>query len=244
MGRLAYREDGSVFFTWPSIWLFWSVSQSVSPSVWDGVGQVMSFYYWQLVSRSVRLSLESLIVTHGPYFSSEENSVLSVVGRPTWQVDGATMYRRSQSLCYVCVHTRVDVDPVLILLLLLLLLLLLMLLCTRVYARARPVSSGTVQQIMPTLYTYGSLDTWTATKFQLFVFPMLGFDFAYASATYYREFVWLLPASYIFLLYNYSRAESGMSDVKRGSMCALVGHQWCGGPYFALRNLPSMRHAC
>jgi len=49
---------------------------------------------------------------------------------------------------------------------------------------------------------------------------------------HYQEFVWLLPASYTFLLYNHTHTESGMSDVKRGSMCAMIGHQWCGGLYF------------
>jgi hypothetical protein len=50
---------------------------------------------------------------------------------------------------------------------------------------------------------------------------------------HYQEFVWLLPASYIFLLYNHRRTESGISDVKRASVCALVSHQSCRGLYFA-----------
>jgi hypothetical protein len=64
--------------------------------------------------------------------------------------------------------------------------LLLILLCTKVYVHARPVSPGIAQQVMPAVYTSGSLDTWTivcltATKFKPFVFPMLGFVFAYVS---------------------------------------------------------------
>jgi hypothetical protein len=52
------------------------------------------------------------------------------------------------------------------------------------YVHVRPVSPGTVQQIMPTLYTNGSLDTLTitcltATMIKAFMFPMLGFIFAY-----------------------------------------------------------------
>jgi len=42
---------------------------------------------------------------------------------------------------------------------------------------------------MPTVYTYGSLDTstivcLTATKFEIFMFPMLGFVFTYVSNIY------------------------------------------------------------
>jgi hypothetical protein len=50
---------------------------------------------------------------------------------------------------------------------------------------------------------------------------------------HYREFVRLLPTSYIFLLCNHRRTKSGVFNVKRWSVCALVGHQWCGGLYFA-----------
>jgi hypothetical protein len=49
---------------------------------------------------------------------------------------------------------------------------------------------------------------------------------------HYREFLLLVPACYIFLLCNHRRTESGTPDVKRGSMCASIGHQWCGGLYF------------
>jgi len=54
------------------------------------------------------------------------------------------------------------------------------------YKHATPISPGNVQQIMPTLCTYGSLDTWTivcltATKFEPFIFSVLGFAFAYVS---------------------------------------------------------------
>jgi hypothetical protein len=57
------------------------------------------------------------------------------------------------------------------------------------YVHARPVSPATVQQIMPTLYTNGNLDTWKilcliATKFEPFVFPVLGFYFVYVSDIY------------------------------------------------------------
>jgi hypothetical protein len=38
---------------------------------------------------------------------------------------------------------------------------------------------------------------------------------------------------HIFLLYNRKRMETGTLDVKRGSVCALVGYQWCGGLYSA-----------
>jgi hypothetical protein len=49
---------------------------------------------------------------------------------------------------------------------------------------------------------------------------------------HYRDFVWLIPVSCIFMLCNHRRTESGMSDVKRGSVCSLVGY-WCwGGLYF------------
>jgi hypothetical protein len=42
-----------------------------------------------------------------------------------------------------------------------------------------------------------------------------------------------LPASDIFFLCNRKRTESGTPDVKRGSVCALVGYQWCGELHFA-----------
>jgi hypothetical protein len=59
---------------------------------------------------------------------------------------------------------------------------------------------------------------------------MLGLDFAYVSDIYINEN--LTSACFcIFLLCNYKRTDSGMSDVKRGSVCALVGYQWCGGLY-------------
>jgi hypothetical protein len=69
------------------------------------------------------------------------------------------------------------------------------LLDTLSYIHARPVSPGIVQQIMPTVYTSGSLDTWmivclTATKFDTFIFPMLGFVFVYIRKhLHYHEFV-------------------------------------------------------
>jgi hypothetical protein len=51
---------------------------------------------------------------------------------------------------------------------------------------SRPVSPGIVQQIMPNLFIYDTLDTWsivrlTATKFEPFKFSVLGFVFAYIS---------------------------------------------------------------
>jgi len=42
---------------------------------------------------------------------------------------------------------------------------------------------------------------------------------------YFREFVLLLPSSYIFLLYNRTHTESGTSDEKHGSEYAFVGYQ-------------------
>jgi len=47
-----------------------------------------------------------------------------------------------------------------------------------------PVSPGIVQQIMPVVYTNGSLDTWTilcltAASFEPFMFPVFGSIFAY-----------------------------------------------------------------
>jgi hypothetical protein len=51
------------------------------------------------------------------------------------------------------------------------------------YVHARPVSPGIVQQILPNSCTYGSLDACiilylTATKFEHFIYSMLGFAFA------------------------------------------------------------------
>jgi hypothetical protein len=54
-----------------------------------------------------------------------------------------------------------------------------------------------------------------------------------SNAYFIYSYLWLLPASYIFLLYNRKRTESGTPDVKRGSVCVLVSYQWCGGLYFA-----------
>jgi len=59
----------------------------------------------------------------------------------------------------------------------------------RFYVHARPVSLDTLQQIMPTLYTYGSLHTWmivrlTAAKFKSFILPTMFFVFVYVSNTY------------------------------------------------------------
>jgi hypothetical protein len=139
---------------------------------------------------------------------------------------------RDHSLCVVrvCSYSCVNVYPVLLLLLLL---------CTKFICTCQACQSEHCAAVMPTLYTYCSSDTrkivcLTATKFEPFVFPILGFVFAYVSnILHYREFVWLLPASYKFLLCNSKRSESGSSDIKRGSVCALVGNHWCGGLYFA-----------
>jgi len=192
-------------------------------------GQVRSYYYWQLASRSVRLGLEPLIVTHVHVLGWKKISILSFVRRSPCRVDRAAMCRDlSLCLCCVCVY------PIFILSLLLIL----MLLCTKVCVHVRPVSPGTAQQIMPTVYTYSSSDTWTivcltTTKFEPFMFPVLGFVFGCFRHLHYREFVWLLFDSHIFLLCNHRRTESGTPDVKRESVCALVGYQWCAGLYFA-----------
>jgi hypothetical protein len=61
-----------------------------------------------------------------------------------------------------------------------------MFMCVYAYLQARPVSSDTVQQILPKpCCCYDSLDMWmivhlTATKFEPFVFLVLDFTFAYA----------------------------------------------------------------
>jgi hypothetical protein len=65
------------------------------------LSQVRSYYYWQLVSRSVRLGLEPLIVTHGHILAWKKISVFSFVGRLPLSVDGTIMYR-SQSLRVMC----------------------------------------------------------------------------------------------------------------------------------------------
>jgi len=65
-------------------------------------GQVKSYYYWQLVSRSVRLGLEPLIVTDGHILPWKKISVLSFVGRPPVHVQGS-----QSALCHVYVHTHV-----------------------------------------------------------------------------------------------------------------------------------------
>jgi hypothetical protein len=93
----------------------------------------------------------------------------------------------------------------------------------RLYVHARSVSPGTVQQVMPTVLM--AVVCLTATKFEPFIFPMLGFVFAYVSNIYIIVSLYDLPASYIFLLCNRERTESGMYYAKRRSVCALVGYQ-------------------
>jgi hypothetical protein len=81
-------------------------------------GQVISYSYWQLVSRSVRLSLEPQIVTCCHILAWQKISALSFLGRPPSRMDGTARYRgHSLCLCHVYVY------HVLILLLSLLLLL-------------------------------------------------------------------------------------------------------------------------
>jgi hypothetical protein len=61
-----------------------------------------------LVSRSVLLGLEPLIVTYGNILAWKEISVLFTVGRPSWRVDGTAMYRgHSLCLCHMYGHTLV-----------------------------------------------------------------------------------------------------------------------------------------
>jgi hypothetical protein len=105
----------------------------------------------------------------------------------------------------------------------------------RVYVHASPVSPEIVQLIMPNSYCfYGSLDTsmivcLTAINFKLLCFLYWLRLFLCFEHLHYGDFVWLLPVSYILLLYNRKRTEPGTPDVKRGSECALVSYKWCGG---------------
>jgi hypothetical protein len=49
------------------------------------------------------------------------------------------------------------------------------------------------------------------------------------------------------LLCNHKRPEFGISDVNLGSVCALVGYQWCGGLYFtgaAISKVEKVRYFC
>jgi hypothetical protein len=100
------------------------------------------------------------------------------------------------------------------------------------------VNPGTVQQIMPTfilmsLHTPEGSYAWPPPSLNLLYFLCWASFCLCFEHLHYRDFVWLLPASYIFLLCNRKRTESGTPDVKRGSECALVGYQWCVGLYFA-----------
>jgi len=88
------------------------------------------------------------------------------------------------------------------------------------YIHARSVSPGIVLHIMPNFYTYGSLDTWTivcvcltATKNEPFIFPALGFAFAYVSNIYIFMLLYdfcLLPAYFFYIIVNVRNFERQM----------------------------------
>jgi hypothetical protein len=120
-------------------------------------------------------------------------AVLNVVGRPSWQRTGLSG-SRSQSLSVLAIY----------------------IMCTFVCVvhfnmHTRPASPGFVQQIMPSSYIYlcinSSLHIWTViclttAKFQSFKFPVLGFTLTYVlERLYFRDFMWLLPASCMFFCY-------------------------------------------
>jgi hypothetical protein len=68
------------------------------------------------------------------------------------------------------------------------------------YLQARPVSPDTVQQILPEHYCYyGGLDTWTivrltTTKYEPFMFSVLGFASAYVSNIH----IIMIPANFCY----------------------------------------------
>jgi hypothetical protein len=102
------------------------------------------------ISRSVHLGLEPLILTHGHILAWKNFSVLFLVGRLSWRVDGAAMCKgHSLHLCHVYIHTLMymslhfwyyyyrhyyyDVQ--------------------RLYVLAKPANPGIAQQIMPKVFT-------------------------------------------------------------------------------------------
>jgi hypothetical protein len=73
----------------------------------------------------------------------------------------------------------------------------------------------------------------TITQFEPFVFPMLGFIFAYVSDIYIIMSLYdfcLLPTYFCYVIINVRNLET--SDEKCGLVCALVGYQWCKGLHF------------
>jgi hypothetical protein len=111
-----------------------------------------------------------------PYFSLEENFDIVFGGASTRRGGLGCHVQGAQSFSMLCICSYSCVDVY----------------CyyyyyvQRLYVHAKPTSPGIEQYIMPTLYTYVNLDTWTivwliATKFKNFIFLMLGFDFVYVS---------------------------------------------------------------
>jgi hypothetical protein len=147
------------------------------------------------VSLSVHLGLQPLVVNHGHILAWKKISVLSFVRRPSWRVDGTAMSRgHSIFLCCVYVRTHVWMSTATNITMY-------EGICTYQVCQYGHYAAEYANGIYLLQFRY--LKDRMSDRHQVwaFIITYVGLRFCLCFGhLHYREFVWLPPASYIFVM--------------------------------------------